>query len=74
MPATSLHVSLLTMTPDAEALIYAAYRQCYSDGEAIEAFREARSDYLTACGKKKIDAFIARNIASGHVSALERAL
>ena len=71
MPATTMQVQLLTMTPDAEALIYAAYRQCYSDGEATEAFREARSDYLTAHGKKKIDAFIARNIASGHVSALE---
>lgn len=71
MPPTTMQVQLLTMTPDAEALIYAAYRQCYSDGEAIEAFREARSDYLTAHGKKKIDAFIARNIASGHVSALE---
>ena len=71
MPATSLHVSLLAMTPDAEALIYATYRQCYSNGEAAKLFREAKSDYLTSCGKKKIDEFIARNIASGHVSALE---
>lgn len=71
MPPTAMHVSLLTMTPDAEALIYATYRQCYSNGEAAELFREARSDYMTSCGKKKIDKFIERNIASGHVSALE---
>lgn len=71
MPATTMSVQLLTMTPDAEALIYATYRQCYSNGEAAELFREARSDYMTSCGKRKIDEFIARNIASGHVSALE---
>lgn len=71
MPATSLSVQMLTMTPDAEALIYATYRQCYSNGEAAELFREARSDYMTSCGKNKIDEFITRNIASGHVSALE---
>ena len=71
MPATSMQFSILTMTPDAEALIYATYRQCYSNGEAAELFREAKSDYMTSCGKKKIDEFIARNIASGHVSALE---
>ena len=43
MPVTTLKVDLLTMTPDAEALIYAAMRQCYSDEDAAALFKWANT-------------------------------
>lgn len=47
MPATNLKVSLLTMTPDAEALIYSAMRQCYSPDDVADIFKEASGEEVT---------------------------
>lgn len=69
--ATKLSVSLMSMTPNAEALVYAAFRQCYSAEYAAFIFRDGSTDYLTAHGKEKINNFITKILASGHESPIE---
>jgi len=70
MPATSLKVELLSRTPDALSLIYAAFRQCYHAGfvadmwprlVAGEISREAQAD------------FVQKVMESGHDSPIEHA-
>lgn len=75
MPATSLSVKLLTMTPDAEALVYSAAHQCYSNYNAITLFEsavESRNphdyDAIDVEGQNKL---IRKVIDSGHTSILE---
>lgn len=72
MPATSLRVSLLTMTPDAESLVYAAMRQCYSDEDAYALFEWANTVenmYDMRCDK--VEELIQKVLASGHDSPIE---
>ena len=73
MPATTLNVSLLTMTPDAIPLLYACAKQCTSADDAADMF--ARADlhrfadgYIPVEDK---DRLIRRVIDSGHTSILE---
>lgn len=75
---TKLDVALLAHTFNAEALVWAAMRQCYSDGYASELFEQAlkeiqedtfgdcESDFVT-----KMYAFIDSVLASGHESPIE---
>lgn len=77
MPATSLHVSLLAVTPDAEALIYAACKQCTSQDDAADVFEKATThEDCAALGIEYIsdedqDKLIRRVIDSGHTSVVE---
>ena len=72
MPTTSLHVSLLTMTPDAEALIYAACKQCTSPDDAAKVFEWANElDNMYDTRGDDIEALIRRVIDSGHDSVVE---
>ena len=84
MPATSLSVQLLTMTPDAEALIYAAMRQCYSPDDAADIFmRSVRScddednrlsppdEPLGGISRRVQHSLINKVLESGHESPLE---
>ena len=75
---TKLDVALLEHTNNAEALVWAAMRQCYSDGYASELFEQARralvEDALGYCESDfvaKMYAFIDSVIASGHESPIE---
>lgn len=69
-----MEVTLLAHTPEAEAIIYASMRSCYSKNDAIDHFQEALADDfhpLPADEKDKIPAFIRSVLASGHVSPIE---
>ena len=75
---TKLDVALLEHTNNAEALVWAAMRQCYSDGYASELFEQARralgEDALGDCESDfvtKMYAFIDSVLASGHESPIE---
>ncbi len=65
MPEKKLKVKLLSLTPDALSLIYAACRQCYSAEFAGNIFEKAKGD------PKKMAEFITKIAASGHESPLE---
>lgn len=72
MPATSLHVSLLTVTPEAEALIYTTCKSCTSSDGAADVFplasnTESYSDHT----KMAQEVLIRRVIDSGHTSVVE---
>lgn len=62
-----MKVTLLDVTKDALALIYAACRQCYAADGAAEMFEKAKLD------ASKAEQFIAKVAASGHESPLEHA-
>lgn len=73
MPSVQLSVSLLAMTPDAEALIYAACKQCTSQDDANDVFDEYANKFSSMpldyfVGPKEL---ISRVINSGHLSVLE---
>lgn len=75
---THLNVALLAHTFDAEALVWAAMRQCYSDGYASELFEQAlkeiQEDAFGDCESDfvaKMYAFIDSVLASGHESPIE---
>ena len=68
MPATRLSVSLLAHTPDALALIYAAFRQCYHPGYVADMWPRLLSGEITA---EKQAAFVNRILESGHESPIE---
>lgn len=68
MPATRLSVSLLAHTPDALALIYAAFRQCYHPGFVADMWPRLLSGEITA---EKQAEFVARILDSGHESPIE---
>ncbi|MCK5306338.1 MAG: FAD-dependent thymidylate synthase [Candidatus Omnitrophica bacterium] len=65
MPEKELKVKLLSSTPDALSLIYAACRQCYSAEFAGDIFEKAKED------SGKMAEFITKIAASGHESPLE---
>ena len=68
MPQTELRVELLTHTPDALALVYAAFRQCYHDGFVADMWPKLLSGEVD---KAKQAAFVAQVMESGHVSPIE---
>lgn len=72
MPATTLRCELLTMTPNAEALIYAAAKQCVSEDDAFDVYTQAVVDkknngvpFVRQCD------LIRRVMASGHLGVVE---
>lgn len=73
MPATSLRVSLLSVTPNAEALVYANAKQCTSDPDAYDIFMDAswKSEAIGGIPKEKQRALIRRVMASGHLGIVE---
>jgi len=68
MPATTLRVSLLSMTPDALSLIYAAFRQCYHAGSVADMWPRLLSGEID---KGKQAEFVSRILDSGHESPIE---
>jgi thymidylate synthase (FAD) len=64
MPPVTLQVKLLEMSKDPLALLYAAYRQCYSAKWSGDMWEEDGS-------KEQQDAFIRKMMHSGHDSPLE---
>ena len=64
MRATELHVELLEFCQDAERLLYAAYKQCYSSRFAAEIWKEMGDE-----GRRR--AFLREMLTSGHTSPLE---
>ena len=67
MTQTHMKVTLLDVTKDALALIYAACRQCYAADGAADMFEKAKTEAV------KAEQFIAKVAASGHESPLEHA-
>ncbi|MDD5439253.1 MAG: FAD-dependent thymidylate synthase [Candidatus Omnitrophica bacterium] len=65
MPQTQLRVTLIDMSDNALALIYAACRQCYSAKSAAAIFAAGKDDPRT------MEEFVAKVVASGHESPLE---
>ncbi len=68
MPSVKPRVELLTHTPAPEALIYAAFRQCYHAGEAADLWAKLQKGEIS---KEKQTAFIEDTLASGHTSPIE---
>lgn len=74
MPTTTMQVQLLTVTPDAEALIYAACKQCTSHDGAADVFSLASNTNNAAYSdhtKMAQEVLIRRVIDSGHTSVVE---
>lgn len=71
MPSAQLDVQLLAYTPSALALVFAAMRQCYSDGYAANLFEDAQRSLMTEETTKGVRDFIGRVLASGHESPVE---
>lgn len=65
-----MEVVLLSHTPEPLALIYAAFRQCYSAGFAGDMYQEI-SGAGQGVSPQKQAAFVAEVMASGHLSPLE---
>lgn len=63
-----MEVVLLSHTPEPLALIYTAFRQCYSAGFAGDMFLENADEKIP---REKQAAFVAEVMASGHLSPLE---
>ena len=68
MSQAQLNVRLLAMTPDALALIFAAFRQCYSPGYVGELWPRLLSGEITAAEQAR---FVADVLDSGHHSPVE---
>ncbi|GAB6057627.1 FAD-dependent thymidylate synthase [Desulfonatronum parangueonense] len=68
MPQTQLQVRLLAVTPDALALIYAAFRQCYSPGYAGDLWPKLLNGELPAQEQAE---FVSSIMESGHHSPIE---
>ena len=68
MPETQLKVELLSMTPNALAVIYTACRQCYSREDASEIFKKAVKGIPPV---EEQEAFVRKIVASGHESVIE---
>jgi thymidylate synthase (FAD) len=65
MPEGKLKVKLLSLTPNALSLVYAACRQCYSSEFAGDIYESSKKN------EKKMAEFITKIAASGHESPLE---
>jgi len=70
MPVKQLKVELLASTPDALALIYAAFRQCYHAGFVADMWPKLLSGKIDR--KKQAD-FVSKVLESGHDSPIEHA-
>jgi thymidylate synthase (FAD) len=70
MPATQLKVELLARTPDALALIYAAFRQCYHAGFVADMWPRLISGEVDR--ETQAD-FVRKVLESGHDSPIEHA-
>ncbi len=68
MPQVKPKVSLLSMTPNALAVIYAACKQCYSEGYADALFEKAVNSEIPT---ERQEALVRRVLASGHESVCE---
>lgn len=68
MAETKLRVELLSHTPDALALIYAAFRQCYHAGFVGDMWPKLTAGDISP---EKQAEFVAEVMASGHVSPIE---
>ena len=68
MPQTALRVELLSMTPNALSLIYAAFRQCYFAGYAADMWPRLLSGEIEP---EKQAAFVQSVLESGHDSPVE---
>ena len=65
---SKMQVRLLTGTPDAESLIYAAFRQCYSPGFVGNDWDDLKQGKVS---KDKQNNFISKILESGHESPVE---
>lgn len=68
MPAVESNIQLLSSTPDALSLIYAAFRQCYYPGYVGEMWPKLLDGEIS---KEKQADFIAKVLESGHTSPIE---
>ena len=68
MPKKECAVRLLSRTPDALSLIYAAFRQCYYPGFVAEMWPELLSGQVS---QEKQAAFVGKILESGHESPVE---
>ena len=75
----SIRIKLLSMTPNAKELIFAAARQCYSDGWVGDAWQECEDGKIQVedlkdhhiCTDKEISRLVSYLKESGHTSVLE---
>ncbi len=70
MPETKLEVRLLSFTPNALALVYAAFRQCYHAGFVADMWPKLLSGELP---REKQAEFVEKVLESGHDSPVEHA-
>ena len=68
MAETTLQVELLSSTPDALSLIYAAFRQCYHAGFVADMWPKLLDGEISPDTQAE---FVAKVIDSGHVSPIE---
>jgi thymidylate synthase (FAD) len=68
MPIKTLRVELLSSTPDALSLIYAAFRQCYHAGFVADMWPKLMNGEIE---KEKQADFVAKVLESGHDSPVE---
>lgn len=68
MPKKDMRVELLTHTPDALEVIYAAFRQCYYAGYAGDMWEKLLSGEIA---KEKQADFVQKTLMSGHDSPVE---
>lgn len=68
MPETKQRVELLALTPNAESLVYAAFRQCYHAGFVGDMWPRLLSGEIE---QEKQRDFIEKVMESGHVSPIE---
>jgi thymidylate synthase (FAD) len=65
----TLHVELLSYTPDAESVIFAAFRQCYASGFVMDTIVHQLKDEKIAPEER--DQFLCDVLPMGHESPLE---
>ena len=68
MAQAKLQVSLLAHTPDALALIYASFRQCYHSGFVADMWPRLLAGEISC---EEQDDFVRKVVESGHVSPIE---
>lgn len=68
MPCVKARVELLSYTPDALSLIYAACRQCYHAGFVADMWPRLRSGEIS---REEQGRFLTRIMESGHTSPIE---
>ena len=64
-------VTLLAHTPNAEALVYTALRQCYSSDDAAETFEHNKLLFLEGLPMTRQKELIQSVFSSGHTSVIE---